>query len=256
MDGNRESKYPKSVSGEQCIGPCYEGNRIITHPITLDVLTDPKNFCPTNPFLKIDPVTNQRNILNYDRCYIPTQQNNSGTIDLDAQRQLMAPVFKFDSNYFLKVYYNIASFEDTVEWIDKNRNTPYRTTERVFNQTMLLHGDSFSIVDHRLVKYIDYVMNYNMPLIIRDTIGYISVENGDVVLTSPSNKTSYDKEDADIIADYIRAKFMGDSNISKFLSKFLRYNFKDLKSPEFTNLLVQRMIEYIQARIMATIDSK
>lgn len=256
MNKDRDSKFPKSVSGEQCLGPCYESGSVIAHPMTLQEVSYNKNFCPTAPHVKIDPVTGQRKLDIIDNCYIPTvSQKDASNMSEDVQHQLIAPVFRFSANYFLRIYYNIGSFEETVDWLGKNHDAPYRTKERVFNQSMLLYGDSFSIVDHRLVEYTQYVMNYNMPVIFREVMNYIDVQDGQIKLVLPNNKTEYKKENVQPIIKYIESKFLGTSDIGKFLSKFLRYNFKDLKSPNFTDLLVSRMIEYIRGRVTATIES-
>jgi hypothetical protein len=175
------------------------------------------------------------------------------------RQQLIAPTFKFSTNHFLRIYYNIGSLEEGIEWLEKNETSPYRTKERVFNQLMMLYGDNLSIADHRMVKFIREIMIYNLPLIFRAVSKYIEIRDDKIVLTLPENRQheegKVNKSQIALINSYVKTKFLGESEIGRFISKFLRYGVEYLKKPNFSKILVDNMIDYIIQRIRVTLNN-
>jgi hypothetical protein len=257
---DENNKYPKSINNMQCIGPCYEGDSSIIHPSTLDELKHNKNFCPVDVFVDIDKVTGEKTIIQADNCYIPTvTKNDTSKITDMLGQQLISPTFKFSTNYFLRIYYNIGSLEDGIEWLDKNKDSPYRTLERVFNQIMILYGDNLSVVDHKTLDFINKIMLFNLPKIFKAIVKYIEIKDNKITLILPNaRKTSYmlDKTHINIITSYIKEKFLGKSDVSKFVSKFIRYNPNEINKKKLSKILVKYMIDYIIKRIKLTLENK
>jgi hypothetical protein len=266
IDEDNQIKYPKSINNIQCIGPCYEANSIIIHPITLDEFTNDRNFCPTDSYV-INSKKGEKNIDHTDLCYMPTvSQKDISKVNDMLRQQLIAPTFKFSSNYFLRIYYDIGSLEDGIDWLDKNKESPYRTRERVFNQIMILHGDNLNIVDHRTVNFIRDVMIHNSSQIFKGVYRFIDVDNKKIVLINPDNSNMDNSKDNDsnnkmtkdnigLITSYIKTKFLGESEISRFISKFLRYKPEYMNKPYFSRLIVKNMIEYITRKIEMTLKN-
>jgi hypothetical protein len=260
MDSNINNtiKHPKSINNIQCIGPCYEAGSVIIHPVTLEEITNPdKNFCPVDNVFITNPKTGERMIEVIDFCYMPTiSQKDKMALNDDLRKKLLAPTFKFNSSYFLKIYYNIGSLEEGVEWLEKNSISPFKTRERVFNQIMFVHGDNLSIADHRIVKFIRDIMIYNLPSIFREVSKYIDIRDDKIVLTSPEKRQNVElnKSKISLINSYIKTKFLGESEIGRFVSKFVRYGSEHLKKPDLSTTLVESTIDYIVKRIEASIN--
>ena len=250
VDVGQNLKYPKSINNVQCIGPCYEAGSTIIHPVTLDEITNPNNhFCPVDRIILTNSETGERMVDTIDFCYVPTVKQQSSQLTDELKHKLIAPTFVFDTNYFLKIYYDIGSLEDGIAWLDKNSSIPYKTKERIFNQTMVAYGDNLSIADHRLVIFIREIMVHNIQKIYAKVSKYIDTKDGKIVLIPNSANVIVDNPKEKLITSYIKSKFLGDSEISRFVSKFLRYGSEHLKTRNLSELLVKSMIDYIEKRI-------
>ena len=176
-------------------------------------------------------------------------------LDQEIRKKLLAPTFKFSTTYFLKIYYDIGSLEEGIEWLDNNVMIPFRTRERVFNQMMTLYGDNMSIADHRIISFVRELMVRNITSISQKVSQYIDIRDDKIVLTSPdpNRDIGQDKSKVNLINSYIKTKFLGDSEIGRFVSKFVRYGSEQIKKPNLSQALVERMIEYIIKRIEASL---
>lgn len=250
-------KYPKSVNNVQCIGPCYSAGSTIIHPVTLEEISLPNsNFCPVDTIIVTNPETGEKIIDTIDFCYMPTiTQKDKPILNEEIRKKLLAPTFKFSTTYFLKIYYNIGSLEEGITWIDNNTMSPYRTRERIFNQMMLLYGDNLSIADHRLVKFIREIMIINISEIFKHISKFIDIRDDKIILIRPENRQTIDldRSKINLINSYIKTKFLGDSEISRFVSKFIRYGSEHLKRANLSHVLVESMIDYIIKRIESSI---
>jgi hypothetical protein len=240
-----KEKYPISVNAQQCIGPCYYSNTRIIHPLTLDEIAEvDHNFCPVNTFIYTDPKSGKSKLSNIDLCYVPTSRETR--MDDLLRENVIAPQFIFSSEYFVKIYYRINNLEDLLKWLDENRMAPYRTKERVFNNSMVAYGEHLNIVDQRLVQFVNDIMLENLPKIYRHIKKYIAIENDKIKLVDP--------ETINEIRNYIKEKFLGSDNIHQFMSKFIRYYKEDISDRHISYLLVDHMIDYITKRIKLTLE--
>src|SRR5579872_2769864 len=149
--------YPISINNQQCVGPCYYSNTKIIHPLTLDEIKGVEhNFCPVNAFVYVDPVTKKNALSVIDRCYVPTARETP--MDELLRENIIAPQFHFSSDYFVKIYYKINNLEDLLRWLDNHSNDPFRTRERVFNNGMVAYGDQITIIDHRMINFVNDIM--------------------------------------------------------------------------------------------------
>lgn len=258
------NKYPKSIDNKQCIGPCYHAQTKISHPITLDEKILDYNSCPIYPQIVTDKLTGNNNIIQFSKCYPPTT-TISGYID---EISLIVPTFEFNSEYFIKVYYKINSLDDMLKWLDKNKNSPYKTKKRVFDNGMIVYGNDLKIVDHRLVYYVNEIMNFNISKIYRHVKDYFKIVNDYIELVDVDNNTKSDNNikidnntkidniqyKIKLVRSYIKNNFFGSDNIQDFLSKFIRYYHAKLNERNISDVFVKYMIEYIIKRIKLTLE--
>ena len=278
--------YPISVNSQQCIGPCYYGDARIIHPLTLDEIKDvDHNFCPVSTFVYTDPRTKKSILSIIDKCVVPTARETQ--MDDILRDNVIAPQFHFSSDYFVKVYYKITNLEELMSWLDNHKTDPFKTKERVFNNSMVVYGEQLNIIDHRLIQFINDLMIENLPKLYRHLKYYIVVKDDKVIIINPDKYTESlietdtvtddvaDKIDNDfdvsvdvsvnvsanthnisIIRAYIKEKFLGSDNIHQFMSKIIRYYKEDIINRYVSDILVNHMIDYIIKRIKITIEQK
>lgn len=257
--------YPISLNSQQCVGPCYYSNTKIIHPITLDEIKDVKHsFCPVNTFVYTDPRTKENELFIIDRCAVPTAHET--LMDDMLRSNVIVPEFSFSSNYFVKVYYKISNLEDLLNWLDHHKTDPFKTKERVFNNSMVVYGDQLNIIDHRIVQFVNDLMIEYLPKLYRHLNKYISVKNNSVVLIEPNFSSDIDENKLDnnkldkkhiaLVRTYIKEKFLGSDNINQFMSKMIRYYKEDITDRYISHILVDHMIEYIIKRINLTLEQK
>jgi hypothetical protein len=253
--------YPISVNGQQCIAPCYYSNTRIIHPIALDEIRNVEHpFCPVNTFVYTDPNTKKSELAIIDRCMVPTARETH--MDEILRDNVIAPQFHFSSDYFVKVYYKITNFEDLLKWLDEHRMDPFKTKERVFNNSMVVFGDQLKIIDHRMIQFINDLMIENLPKLFRHLKRYITIKNDNVTLIDPNTLNTYgsdpdnqeDNTNVPVIRAYIKEKFLGSDNIHQFMSKIIRYYQEDIRDRYVSDILVNHMIEYIIKRIKLTLE--
>jgi len=145
----QQQKYQTSVNNKKCIGPCYPKGTWIIHPVTLQHISSNKfNFCPTVPW-----TDDKNHIQVVDECYLP----NTDKIDNIYQQQeldLIVPTIHFSYEFFLKVYYNLDSFEDVTEWVANNKNnTTIQTRLRIMECGFKAYGKQISIINEQVVDF-------------------------------------------------------------------------------------------------------
>jgi hypothetical protein len=248
------TNFPKSVHGQQCIGPCYFAGSKIYHPITMDEIIFKDNSCPVNNFVYVDK-NGQKKVFDHDQCYIPTAKETY--IDDFFEMNILTPQAVFNSDYFIKIYYNINSLEDMFDWLSQNKNNPYKTKERVFNQAMNVYGSSINIIDHRLIDFVNDIMIQNIKKIYNHVKKYIIIKNEEVFISSIKNDDSDDsnindnKKNKKIKIAYIKEKLLGSDNVQKFMSWFTR-SYLEQYNDKISDVLVEQMIKYIIKKIKQT----
>ncbi len=252
----RAERYPKSTNGLQCIGPCYYSNTKILHPLTLEEITNVShNFCPVDTYVY---TTNEgKNIVEQiDRCFIPTAKET--IVDDFIIDNILTPQFNFSSLYFVKIYYRINNIDELLTWLQENRNDPYKTKERVFNNSMVAYGKDLNIIDHRLVNFINDLMMYHLAKIYRYIKKYFIIENEMIKIINPDKLITDNKnisnESIKNIRIYIKDKLLGTDNIHQFMSKFIRYYKEDLSNRQISTMLVDNFIDYIKKKLKLSFD--
>ena len=95
-------------------------------------------------------------------------------------------------------------------------------------------------------------MIQNISTIFSQISKYIDISDDKIVLTRPDESrqaNTFDRSKYNLIKSYIKTRFLGDSEISKFVSKFVRYGSEHLKKTNLSQILVESMIDYIIKRV-------
>lgn len=253
-------KYPKSNHGFQCLGPCYYPNTVFLHPTNLMHIVNPTmSVCPVNEWTDIDPETKKSTIKHSDKCFNPTHSVSSTVQDLELN--LLTPYIGFNSTHFLKIYYNIFSFEDALDWIEKNRQTPIRTQLRIINNVLKSFGKNIDLIDMRFVDFLTDSINKKFIKNIYNKIHkYIGIDqNNNIVLIDPT-LNHLEKEEFNVERiNYILKVFVNKDDLHKFIMRYFRDN-KDtfenvVKIEDIMNNIISSFIEYTINKINFTLKS-
>lgn len=210
LDSN--TKYPISKHGHQCIGPCTKPKVFVVHPISLNYITDKKNpFCPTHQW-----TDNDGTVYQHDDCFYPVEGSDSSNIETN----ILIPTFGFSCIHFLKIYYNIYSFESAIEWVLRNPQQPLFTQMRIIDCAWSAFGINYDI-DHSIVDfYIDVIKKFWIKHIFPHLNHFITVQSNKILFSShhiPSSTHKIEK------INFILSKLISYSNIYKFLSLYQDY---------------------------------
>lgn len=231
-------KYPKSVKGYQCIGPCYKANTLIIHPTELTLVTNEDNFCPID-------IRNKYSLT--DKCLnITSDQSTSKEMEIT----MLNPYIDFSSKQFLATIYSIMSYDDALEWLNNNKSKCLETKIRVMRHTLNVFGSNIELVDNILTEFVIYIIKHKyIDTLYDSTYNYIDVKNGKIFFT---NKNKSDKdENYKEKKSFIIEMFINNNEINKFL---IRY-FKQKKEAVFNYIddIISSLTEYIITKIKKTI---
>jgi hypothetical protein len=246
---NLSKKYPISVHNRQCIGPCYPANENIVHPITLTGITRKKPFCPVDQWLNEE--TKQWEFT--DECYLPSK----GTKDQEQKMEynLLVPTFNFNCEYFLKIFYNIFSFETAIDWLSENSQDPIYTQLRIIECAWRLYGNNSDILNDQLLDF--YIMIIKKEWI-KDIYPQISKyiyidENQKVYLKA--NKEDQKNQVEKI--NYFIQKFVTKQTIYQVLDLLIKENNIHWNTVNSFNKTIKELfIKYIIEKIEVTLKNE
>lgn len=251
-----EIKYPKSKNNFQCIGPCYQPNTSIVHPLTLEYVTDKYYpFCPVKEWEYVDKDSGNTVTRTTDVCYHPTESKDlSGK---EFEMNMLVPSIDFNDEQFLKIFYNIYSFEDAISWIDNKKFTsPLLTRLRIMNSAWSAYGADLNIIDHRVVEfYIELAKKKWMADIYKYLNKYVRISDENVLLGEPDENELTAKDDVVVRTNFLADRFINNDEIYKFLVRYLKY-----RKEEWPNIINHSdnikndLIKYIENKIKLTIN--
>jgi hypothetical protein len=183
------TSFPKSLHDHQCLGPCYEANTKIMHPVTFQFVTDIEHpFCPVTPWKDRFGKT-----WITDKCPIATHKLEE---DVLLSSFFVTPKVEFNSSQFLKMYYSISSFEDIVLWYNDNTGVPYNTIRRILDAGWKAYGLEYKdkepselILDFLII----FIKLFWMPSFYQKLSPYMKVDNEGKIKVS-ENKTEKNSE--------------------------------------------------------------
>jgi hypothetical protein len=249
---NKNIKYPKSTNNVQCVGPCYKPKTWIIHPITLDYITDLDDpFCPIN--VQEKKLSNGKIEKYYiDTCNIPT--NKTDIFKKEMELSMLIPHIDFNSNEFLKIYYNIFSFEDALNWLDKNIHLTINTKIRVIESAIIAYNKTLDIIDFRLVNFFIELIKYKWINYIYNKLNkYINIIDNNIIFDDPTNN-KLNNEDHLIIRMNFLIESFSELEIQKFLEKYIKYSIQDIYNNDFTlNKIKINLIDYFEQKFLKTL---
>ena len=249
---NITKKYPKSVTGLQCIGPCYESNTVAVHPISLNIITSNNNFCPTNESITHDKFDeNGTNIGDIDKCYIPTTNENSNSKELGIS--IINPYIDFSPKFFLWTYYNIRSFDEAMNWLDENNYAPLENKIRIVKTTLSAYVSNIEIMDQRFIDFfIILIKKKYISEIYNNIYNYIGKKNDSIIFMNPKNNKLEKKELLIERINFIVKLFVNIEESQKFLIRYFKYK-KDLVVLNYIDDIINEFIQYILTKIKKSI---
>lgn len=249
-----DRKYPISKNNKQCIGPCYEPGTWIIHPITLEYVTNTNHsFCPVNQWEITDPKSGKKFNRTTDECYVPTHEKDISKKEIEMN--ILIPKIDFSCIQFLKIYYDIHSFEDSLTWISINYNIPIFTKLRVMNCSLEAFGSNIDIIDDRLVDfYIEVIKKVWIKDIYPYIKNYIFVDNNKIYLKDNKNNELIDDKYVIEKINFFLEKFANKNMIYKFLLKYInkyKHSWNNIES--HNNELKKYYKKYIIDKIIETV---
>lgn len=242
-------KYPVSVNNIKCIGPCYPKGTTITHPITLQLITNHTiSFCPTDAWYD---EKNKRTRFEAE-CYLTDKYEQHSP-----EFSITDPTFQFNCDQFLKLYYDIYTFEDASDWVSTNTYYPILSLLRIIDCAWSVYGYSITIISEQLIDF--YIM-----VIKKKWINDIYPKISKYLFTS-TNKISFKENTGDSEKhkiekiNFFMQKIITRQFIYKILQSYIdihKSNWDDIGSHNKTikDYLIKNIINKIKITINDSVD--
>jgi hypothetical protein len=251
-----EKKYPKSKNNFQCLGPCYKPNTWVLHPITLEHITDEKNpFCAVNEWEYIDEKTGKKYDILTDACHNPTDSQPISKKELEMN--IIIPTIDFNSEHFLKIYYKIFCFDDTIKWLEDNTHAAFFTKKRILECSIKAFSKEIYGIDEIIVDfYIGIIKKSWLDGIIRKINKYINIDGeNNISFQNPKyNNISYENKYQNEKRNYVIEKFINSEFVEKFLTRFIQQFQNSLDEFDSLSDKIKTELEiYIEHKILKTL---
>lgn len=245
-------KYPKSKNKFQCLGPCYQPSTFVVHPTLLELVTNREQpFCPVNEWMYTDLKTGKQDLKLTDICFNPTESSN--IVDKELEINILTPYIDFNIEHFLKIYYDIFSFEDAMDWFEKYKYLPIDTHVRIQKSSLRIFGKKIDIVDQRFIDFFIMLIKkkhiYDIYDVINKYIGY-DEKTKELILIEPNHNILKESEYHKERVNYIIEIFLNKDDVYKFVLRYFKYRKDKWDSiNDHTETMVIDLIEYIINKI-------
>lgn len=239
--------YSKSANNFSCLGPCTRPGVSVIHPITLKHITDNDHpFCPVNEWEYFNPNTQKTEIKSTDKCYNPIRSKTENTYEI--AMNIITPQIEFTNERFLKIYYNIYSMENALEWLSDNTEKSFITQKRVLDASWHSYGFSSYILDDRLILfYINLTKKTRIEYIYDKIFDKLKYDNGNIILKKNIDDYDYKKKEK---IEFIKNKLIDFNNYNKFLNQYIeKYKQKQSKVNSHTDNIILLFEDYLEKKI-------
>ncbi len=165
------------------------------------------------------------------------------------EMNVLLPKIDFDCSQFLKIYYNIFSFDDALVWINNNKKKPTNTILRILECSWKTYGKDIDFIDDQLVNiYINIFKNIWIKKIYQNLKKYIIVENKKIYLGMDQEKANKKYKVQKI--NFIIEKFITKNTVYKFFDQFITENrdgWEDIQN--YNEFIKKSFIKYILIKI-------
>lgn len=243
-------KYPKSAFNFQCLSECHEARSAVLHPIDLLTITDIKPFCAIKGYKEYDPITGETNYINKDYCELDPNSNQTSN-NKHAQNKsinFLSPLIEFDYEQFLYICYDIANFEDGLNWCDENNFVPFNTKFRIIKCIINAYGKSVDMVDQRFVLFFIEIIKKLYTVEIYKNI-YQYIDFNDNIVSFKKNSKNINDHSVERINFFVRT-FLTENEIYKFTYQYFK-NYKEKWNDvqeHFSNIIIE-FINYCNYKI-------
>jgi len=249
---NFDKKYQTSKNNWTCLGPCNKPSTLVLHPITLEYITDKKNnFCPVLPWFKDDDPSR---FFLYDECHKVDNFNDSNNHNMFMN--IITPKINFESSQFLKIYYNIFSFENAINWIEDNSHKPIYTKLRILECVWKTFGNNYDILNDRLINiYFIIIKKYWINIIYNKLQKYIFIDdNNSIFFVNKDDNNNNNNNNIQEQINFIMNKLVNKNNIYKILSNHID-NYIDEWDSIINHhpVILQSYITYLENKIIKSI---
>lgn len=252
-------KYPKSVTGKQCVGICYKKNTKIVHPIYSRVVTKlHSSFCPVAEFYEKQNGKLIRKDI--DECNENIQKTDYIYNDID----LLYPYVDFNAQIFLNICYNIDNFSSGLTWISDNNYKSLDTRERIFNLLINAFSETIDIIeisDNRIVDFFNILIRSKYTYKLHELFKYITIQEDTVLIDEKNvkkqeNVQKREKMESDesiiIKTNYILKNIVTTNNITNFLSRYFKEKITSSLEKSHSEQMIEKFIVYLNDNIKKT----
>lgn len=204
---NNKNKYPRSINGRQCLGPCTKQGNIILHPISLEYIVNTDHpFCPV--------IDHKYPHITLDECKLSEVNNKDINHD---HFSTVTPLVGFTCSDFLKDNYNIYSIENMLQYINSNSDIPKTSKIRLINCSWKEFGSNKNNISD---IFVDFYRNFIKKYWIKSFYSHLG------------KSLFYDNE-KNIVVHTKNTAYITDDEMKKHLDEkiyFLMKNVYDFKS--------------------------
>jgi len=237
MNINEINKFPMGTHKQQCIGPCFPENTVLINPLTLVMGEADKPSCSVLPW------NNNGKIEHFDNCDNPIDKKDVEQISLN----YVVPIVHFNCEYFLKTYYDIFSFDETIDWI-ANNNDPVNTKLRVMECSWKLYGLKIDIIDEQIIQFYSHVFKKVwINKFYQKLYKYIYVDGKNIYFKKNNDKINDNKIER---MNFLNEQFNTSDIIYSVLTSYLDINKKNWDKIQNHNEAIKKYyIKYIEEKI-------
>jgi len=229
-----------------CIGPCYKPGTIINHPISFIKISEEYPFCPIEPKKTVE---NNNLVIKYtDECTKPTDDKDIN-VEINVLKQILTPVSTFNCKTFLKQFYNLYSFENTIFWFKKNLDLSIYSLLRILNCAWTCYGKNTDITNDTVEVYDSIIKKYWIKLIYNTFYNNITVSNNKIFISKEKNNDDITKNKIEKI-NYIMTNFLEYNQLRLILDNYVEINSKNWENIlDHNQLILNNLMIYIENNI-------
>lgn len=202
-------KFPKSANDIQCISKCYNKKTNMTHPLTLEEMTNIYHpFCAIAPTL----INGETHVI--DQCNSPSDKkydvdDDDQLITQNDKMDLLYPIIEFNAKEFLRKYYKINDISDFYILLKNNKSLPIFTKLRLIDCFINVFGKNITITEEIFSEtIIDIIKKFWIKKMYGKLCKYIGVEKNDGVFINPKKNNIEKSENVGIRTKFIIANLI------------------------------------------------
>ena len=219
-------KFPKSVNNIQCISKCYNKKTNITHPITLEEMTN-----IYHPFCAIAPTLINGETQVIDQCNTSSDKkydvDDDNLITQNDKMDMLYPLIEFNAKEFLRKYYKINDISDFYILLKNNKSLPIFTKLRLIDCFIIVFGKNITITEEIFSEtIIDIIKKFWIKKMYGKLCMYISIEKNDGVFMNPKKNKIKKSKNVSIRTKFIIANLI----TSKLIFAITNNYFADIET--------------------------